>query len=380
MAKKSTPSGLDLIHKRLRSQALVDSPFTKPAQLVDWMGCIQSQDYAQAKWALGLRVPGLTEMQVDSAFNAGVVLRTHVLRPTWHFVLPADIRWMLSLTAPRIKAFSAGMHRKLELDQKTLTRAKKVLEKELSKHGVLTRNQILPLFQKAKIRTDDIRSSFLLIDAELDGLICSGPRIGKQFTYALMDARVPQGRDLKGDQALAELAWRYFRSRGPATIHDFAWWSGLTIGHGKRAIDILTDRLEHIVLNGQAYWAASLDRAPIASEDFAAPGARAAATGSRVSGTSRAATSGSRVFLLPAFDEFTVAYKDRSDILHSEHYTQAAYGLKPVILAQDQIQGTWRRELQKKEIVVETQAFEVFGKGLETKITKEVKRFKKFAS
>lgn len=366
---------MDLIRSRLYSQALADSPFTNPAEVVDWMGCIQAQDYAQAKWALGLRVPGLKEASVDKAFNSGTILRTHVLRPTWHFVLPADIRWMLALTAPRIKAFSAGMHRKLELDSKTFTRAKKVLAKALTVHTHLTRNQILPLFQKAGIRTDDIRSSFLMMDAELDGLICSGPRVGKQFTYALMDARVPAATRLSPDEALAELAWRYFRSRGPATIYDFAWWSGLTIGHGKKAVDLLKDRLEHVVLNGQAYWSAgaAVTRLGATVRPAAGNASRPTASNAR---TARGAEA--RVFLLPAFDEFTVAYKDRSDLLHSSHQSQAAFGLKPVILAQNKIQGIWRRELSKGEILVETQPFGEFGKGVESKLAKEVKRFKQF--
>jgi hypothetical protein len=343
---------MDLIQSRLYSQALVDSPFTRPEEVVDWMGCIQAQDFAQAKWALGLRVPGLKEASVDAAFNSGTLLRTHVLRPTWHFVSPADIRWMLALTAPRIKAFSAGMHRKLELDSKTFTRAKKVLTKTLTEHTHLTRNQILPLFQKAGIRTDDIRSSFLMMDAELDGLICSGPRVGKQFTYALMDARVPVATRLSPDEALAELAWRYFRSRGPATIYDFAWWSGLTIGHGKKAVDLLKDRLEHVVHNGQAYWSADAAAAPGVSD----PG----------------------VILLPAFDEFTVAYKDRSDLLHSGHLSKAAYGLKPVVLAQNRIQGIWRRAFKKNDLEVEVQPFGPITQRIETKIKKEIRRFKAF--
>jgi hypothetical protein len=370
---------MDLIRSRLYSQALVDSPFTRPEEVVDWMGCIQAQDFAQAKWALGLRVPGLKEASVDAAFNSGTLLRTHVLRPTWHFVLPADIRWMLALTAPRIKAFSAGMHRKLELDSKTFTRAKKVLTKALTEHTHLTRNQILPLFQKAGIRTDDIRSSFLMMDAELDGLICSGPRVGKQFTYALMDARVPVATRLSPDEALAELAWRYFRSRGPATIYDFAWWSGLTIGHGKKAVDLLKDRLEHVVHNGQAYWSA----------DAAATRLKAAATprpaagiprASRVLGAGAAAprVSDAGVILLPAFDEFTVAYKDRSDLLHSDHLSKSAFGLKPVVLAQNRIQGIWRRTFKKNDLEVEVQPFGPITQRVETKIKKEIGHFKAF--
>src|SRR5262245_24524323 len=165
---------------------------------------------------------------IDELFNEGKILRTHVMRPTWHFVMPEDIRWMLKLTAPRINAVSAYYFRKMELDQAVLARSNAAISKALrGKH--LTREELGQVLGRAKIDAKGLRLIYLMIRAELDAVICSGPLRGKQFTYALLDERVPKCRTLKRDEALAELTIRYFTSHGPALLRDFVWWSGLTI-------------------------------------------------------------------------------------------------------------------------------------------------------
>jgi hypothetical protein len=203
-------TSLDIAHQRLHNQRIADAPFEKPADVVQWLGAVQAQDYAAAKWALGLRMQGATDESIEQAFADGTILRTHVMRPTWHFVTPADIRWMLTLTAPRVNAFNAYYYRKLALDDAVFLRNHAVLAKALQG--------------------------------------------GKQFTYALLEERAPQARTLERDEALAELTRRYFTSHGPATLQDFVWWSGLTVLDVKAGLEMVRSQLVHEIVDGQAYW------------------------------------------------------------------------------------------------------------------------------
>lgn len=317
-----------ITHHRLLNQGILHADHKDPKQLVEWMGCMQAQDFAGAKWAIGLRIKGLTEAAVDSDFNEGKILRTHVLRPTWHFVSPEDIRWMLELTAPGIKAAAKGMHRKLEIDERALKRSRVIIEKALRDSNYLTREELQVLLKKARINTDDIRLGFLMIDAEAEGIICSGPRKGKQFTYALLDERAKSSKPKDRDAALAELGRRYFISHGPATVQDFAWWSGLSLADSKKSLEINKKHLENIVIKDQAYWFAAgtdLDKKPVHS-----------------------------IHLLPAYDEYSVAYQDRTDILDPELSEQAGNGIfKPIIVVDRRIVGIWRRTEKKDQVAVE---------------------------
>lgn len=213
----------DIPRQRLRNQGIAGATFKKPGDVVEWLAAVQAQDYAGAKWALGLRLQDATDDDVEQAFAEGAILRTHLLRPTWHFVTPADIRWMLALTAPRAHAVNADMSRKLELDNALFKRSNAALARALHGGRQLTRDELRGVLQKAGIATDGgLRLGYLLMRAELDGMVCSGARRGKQFTYALLDERAPHAKTLGREEALAELAQRYFVSRGPATVQDFA--------------------------------------------------------------------------------------------------------------------------------------------------------------
>ena len=221
---------LDIAQQRLIKQRLAADHFEKPAEVVDWLVAVQAQDYAGAKWALGLRLHDAHDADLDRAFNAGSILRTHVMRPTWHFVTPIDIRWLLTLTAPRVHAANAHRYRELELDDATLKRSRKVLTKTLQGGQHLTREELGEALENAGIaEAKGQRLAYMVMAAELDGLICSGPRRGKQFTYALLEERVQPGATLTHDEALATFTRRYFTGHGPATVQDFAKWSGLTI-------------------------------------------------------------------------------------------------------------------------------------------------------
>ena len=369
MQTTATITREDITRRRMVNQQVSAAGFMRPESLVAWLGCVQAQDFAAAKWAVGSRLKGgagghlkggseepWTDAGIQQAFNEGKILRTHILRPTWHFVAPADIRWMLALTAPRIKAFCAGMHRQLELDQAVFKRCNATLQKALAGGGQLTRKELLPVFQRARIRTDELRLAHLLMQAELDGIICSGAMNGKQFTYALMDERAPRGKLLQPEEAVAELVLRYFKSRGPATLADFAWWSGLTIADGKKGVEALRSQFINEVVDGQSYWIHSGPSWP----DQPVFGFRKGpgSFSSTVSLTSASNSDQPTLHVLPAFDEYTVAYKDRDLVLSPKHAVRSGNGIfKPILLCVGQIAGTWQRTIQKDHIAVTIDLF-----------------------
>ena len=245
---------------------------------------MQAQDFAGAKWAIGLRARGLDDGAVEAAFDRGEILRTHVMRPTWHFVTPADIRWMLALTAPRVHQASKFYYRQLGLDAKTMARVHRVLASELAGGRFRTRTELATALSKRGIEARGPRLGLITIHAELEQVMCSGPVRGKQLTYAHFDERAPHAKARTPRDACAELTSRYFASHGPATLRDYVWWSGLTVAQAKKGIEHAG--LESREIGGLTYWASSWDapRMPPAT------------------------------FLLPNFDEYLIAYKDR-DVL-----------------------------------------------------------------
>ncbi|MBC8076067.1 MAG: AlkZ family DNA glycosylase, partial [Chloroflexales bacterium] len=281
---------MTIAHERLYHQRLAANPLDHPAAVVQWLGAVQAQDYAGAKWSLGLRLRAATDDDVERAFNEGAILRTHLLRPTWHFVVPADIGWLLALTAPRVHALNAPYYRKIGLDDALYGRVVDALTGALRNNTQLTRDELRTVFEQAGIATDGaLRMSYMLMRAELDGIICSGPRRGKQCTYALLKERAPQARHLVRNDALAELARRFFGSRGPATLHDFARWSGLTVADARAGLEAVQGELQHKQVDGQRSW---LPLAVIAEE-----------------------TRTPQAYLLSIYDEYISGYKDRSAVI-----------------------------------------------------------------
>jgi Winged helix DNA-binding domain len=305
---------VDVAQGRLRAQRLSSAGLKTAADVVRWFGAVQAQDYSGAKWALGQRMRAATDGSVEAAFATGTILRTHLMRPTWHFVAREDIRWMLDLTAPRVRAASGSGYRHLELDDRVLRRATDVLARALEAGGPLTRSTLREALVRSRINADGQRFAYILIHAELEAVICSGPRIGKQFTYALLDERAPGARRLERDEALATLAQRYFTSHGPARLRDFTWWSGLTVADANAAVAMVRPRLRQESLDGATYW-------------FSASAPHA----SRTRPTA---------FLLPAYDEYLVAYKDRGA------------SLDPAVVVDGRVVGRWRRNVATRSNVL----------------------------
>ena len=226
----------DLLRMRLRNQQLTGTKSRRPQDVVKNLVAMQAQEYAMAKWAIGLRLrQAAADVDIERAFNAGEILRTHVLRPTWHFVAPADIRWLLELTAPRVHTASAYMYRQLDLNAAVFKRSDAILVRALRSEPFLTRNALQAVLARSGVKAAGPRLGYLMMHAELEALICSGPREGRQFTYSLLETRVAAAPVLKREAALMELSRRYFATRGPATAQDFAMWSGLTLTDARAA-------------------------------------------------------------------------------------------------------------------------------------------------
>ena len=342
-----------IVSARLRNHKLSSPTFQRPADVVRWFGAVQAQDFHGAKWALALRMREATNVAVEEAFNRGEILRTHLLRPTWHFVAPDDIRWLLQLTAPRINARSASTFRKYELDGQVFKRSTRVFTNALQGGKQLTRTELKAALNRAGIVANDtVRLAHILLRTELDGLICSGPRRGNQFTYALLEERVPVSKGLSGEEALAELTRRYFASHGPATLADFVWWSGLTTNDARRGIASLDRDIEKIDDGETVYWS---------SGDLK---------------TSRARESAAH--LLPSYDEYNVAYKNRRPVYDENGRFTTWDALGPTVLIGGRIVGTWSSTLDKRSVTIDLDSARNLNKNERAAFEKAAQRYADF--
>jgi hypothetical protein len=305
---------METTSQRLQNQRLAGNPLKKPEEVVQWMCAVQAQDYAGAKWAIAQRAENATSAAIDKLLAEGVILRTHVMRPTWHFVMPADIRWMLKLTAPRVKALMAYQNRQQELSEADFRRANKLFTRVLQGGKQLTRIELAQALKQGGIEASGVRLACLLMRAELDAVICSGGRRDKQFTYALFDERVPPTKSWTREESLAELTRRYFTSHGPATARDFAKWSGLPVGDVKAIVE---------------------DQEII-----------------RVKSPT--------VHLLPTFDEYLFGTKDHA---------------APSIILNGRVIGQWRRTLPQKEAMIESNLSVRIGKAEQAALKAAAKRY-----
>jgi hypothetical protein len=347
----------DIAAQRLQSQRLTGEPFPSAVDAVSWLGAVQSQDYGGAKWALGQRTRGATDAELDRLCDEGAILRTHVLRPTWHFVLPEDIRWLLELTGPRVRLGLAGRYRRLEIDERVATRAKTAITTALAGGRHLTRPELSEVLSASGISPDGQRLPHLIMGAELDGLIASGSRQGKLATYALLDERAPKASGLDRAEAVAELTRRYFRSHGPAQIQDFVWWSGLTVADARSGIALAGATLEHRVIEGGDYWFDAAAGPPVNAAGVA--------------------------HLLPNFDEYTVAYRDRSATVHGgAPFDPALFSfgsvLANVVTIGGRVRGAWRRLAARAGFRVEIRLLDRLDNAEEAAVEEVGRRLSRF--
>jgi hypothetical protein len=338
---------------RLHNQSIASSPFEKPGDVVRWLGAVQAQDYLGALWAVGLRVKSSTEKDVEQALADRTILRTWPMRGTLHFVAAEDARWMLELMTPRVVAASTRrFQQEYGLDEAVFARSRDVLVRALQGGKQLTRNAIYQILEDADIPAAGQRGLHILWRLAQDGLLCFGTREGKQQTFVLLDEWVPGAKRLEREEALARLAQRYFTSRGPATVQDFTWWSGLAPKDAVAGLESVKPDLIHEVIDGKAYWFAP--SMPVAEE--ASPAA----------------------YLLPAWDEYTVAYKDRGAVLDPAYAEDSGYGLSPVMILDGKVVGTWKRALEKKSVTIALHPFSSIKKAEKNAFTGAARRYGEF--
>jgi len=312
----------DIIAYRLINQQIAGTGLSNPAALVDWFGAMQAQELPMVQWAIGLRLPHVRITDIEEAFNRGDILRTHLLRPTWHFVTPGDIRWLLELTAPRVHALNAYWYRKFELDGDIFRQSKDIFARILRDGNVQPRSVLKSGLEDAGIMADGLRLSYIMMQAELDGLICSGPRVGRQFTYALLEERVPLKAKLTREEALATLALKYFTSRSPATLKDFAYWSGLTMKDAKDGAAMLPSPFISEKIGDETY---VIHPFPLEKQ-----------------------SPGPVTFLMPDYDEYGMSYKDRS--IYAEGTPPVRY--EHAMVVEGMRGGSWKRSVKNNKLEI----------------------------
>jgi hypothetical protein len=343
----------DLIRYRLHHQQLVSPQFGKPDDVVAWMGAVQAQDFFGSLWGIGQRLKEtVVESQVEKAVNDRTIVRTWPMRGTLHFVSPKDARWMLKYLTPRVVSRTASLYRQAELDKKIFTKSKKLWIKALEGGHQLTRDEMYKVLERAKISTANTRGLFILGYVAQEGVICFGSRKGKQQTFALLDEWLPSFPMLNKDEALAELALRYFKSHGPALLEDFMWWAGLPKSEAALALADVKSKLTEEMINGKTYYFYS----------------------STTPGKINSATA----YLLPTYDEYGIAYKDRDSIIDPADHKKIGGIFTSGIMMNGKIIGAWRRAIEKDSVRIETQSLRPFTKAQKSAIKASAKRYSKF--
>jgi hypothetical protein len=334
----------DLVHLRLLRLGLREPADTDPVAVVSRFGAVQSQDYGPATWSLGQRVPGLTQADADRLFDEGGLVRTHVLRPTWHFTAPQDLRWLLALTAPRVHQLNAFYYRQSGLDAAALEASKAVIAGALADGAPRVRKDLLAALGAAGLPSAGLAGSYAVMNAELDGVVVSGPRIGKQQSYQLVEARVPPAPPAEAalaadpDAALTELTYRFFASHGPATVKDLRAWASLTVSDIRRGLELVGDRLTSVVVDGRTFWfepPADPRRAPSPA-----------------------------VHLLQAYDEYLVGHADSKDLISPDGTVLGVLGdrsmFNGVVILDGRVAGRWRRTVRRDRVTLDVQALRPF--------------------
>lgn len=327
---------IGLGYSRLYHQRIAGEQLDSPTQVVRWMGALQAQDYGQAVWAVGLRTRAPALAQVLDAIEQRKILRTWPMRGTLHFVAAEDARWMVRLSSARVLASGRRRRDQLGLDEATLRHAMQQFETALADEQRLTRSAMMDLLEKAGIAVSGQRGYHLLVYAALNGLICLGPMQDRQQTFVLLEDWAPRARDLPRAEALAELARRYFTSHGPASLRDFAWWSGLTLRDARAALAEANDGWKHDTIDGIEYWWSDEHLQPIKPDPSAA-------------------------YLLPGFDEYLLGYAQRGAVLADPHTAKITPGkngmFRALLVVGDQVTGVWKRSI-RKDVTITFEPFE----------------------
>jgi hypothetical protein len=326
---------------RLRAQAITEPSFHSSEGVVEWLLAIQAQDYLAARWAIGLRMREATEAAIEKTIAERRIVRTWPMRGTLHFVSAADARWLLALLTPRVIARAASRYRQLELDDEVFDRSAALLIGALEGDRQLPRRALYEVLEADGIATGNQRGVHILGRLAQEGMLVISGTEKNQPSFALLEEWLPPGRMLKGEEALAEVTRRYFTSHGPATVHDLAWWSGLTITEVRRGLELVGTELEHEESEGESYYF-SPDVTPASEQP-------------------------STVHLLPAFDEYLLSYRDRDAVLDPAYKQRINPGnngmFSPLIVMNGRVVGTWRRSFKRGKVVITTSPFDSFSES-----------------
>jgi len=346
-----------ILDLRLKNQLLAGSNLKTPKDVVSYMGAMQAQDFNMVKWGIGVRLPQSTDKTIEEAINNGEIIRTHVLRPTWHLVTSDDIHDMLGLTAPRLLSSSKHRLKAIELPEDMLPKVRKIIIKALECGNYLTRENLAEVLTKNGIPSNTHRVGQIMYQLELECLICNGPIQQKKQTYALLEERVPKTKAFDKTEALKMIAEKYFSSHNPATIDDFAWWSGLSLTEARLATEMIKDNFAPTKIGSQTYWIANNSESALPIEDNSA-------------------------HLLPAFDEFIISYKNRMEVLPdlSNHIKVIpSYGtFRPTIMKNGKVIGLWKKVTKKNKPTIETVFFKRTNKAMVNLVQAEVNKLELF--
>jgi hypothetical protein len=347
----------EIARLRMRRQHLSGAPLPTPEAVVGWLGVVQAQEFGVAKWSIAQRSRGLvTSADLDRALAERRILRTHALRSTWHFVLPADLRWLLMLIGPRVRARMATYYWRNGLTDAVFARSQAVLREALAGGRQLVRKEIVAALARGRVATDGLKLRFLLLQAELDRVVCSGALRGKHHTFALVDDLVPPAPPISEDEALAELTRRYFCSHGPATLKDFLWWSSLTAARARHGLKLLEGKgLRRVEAGGRTYW---IGEAP-----------------------ARRVTAATPVHLLPAYDEYIIGYTESRDVLAVAGKLAAPNGaplLSNVVTRDGQVIGFWRTVPDTEQALVDVRLARPIDAATRSALEAEIERYGRF--
>lgn len=345
-----TPTALQSL--RCKAQGLSGEGFKEPQGTVSWLGAMQAQNYTMARWGIGIRTKGSTLSSVSHALDSGQLLRTHVLRPTWHIVAAEDLLWMLKLTGGQIRQPMLTRDKALGIQPKEYLKANRALEKIFTANAHLTRTELAQSMGEQGVKLDMYRLNHFIFAAESEGLICSGQDKAGKATYDLAERRIGPAtkasntlRSMSRPEALATLASRYFKSRGPATLQDFSWWSGLKVSEARTALGSIEYQLKSVQLDGQTFWYEAQVASPkVSTKTKSAP------------------------CFLPAFDEYLISYKDRTaaiDLLHQSKVFTKNGLFQPVVVYKQKVVATWHVKVSKKVVAIHVMPFESLPAGFE---------------
>jgi len=320
----------ELLKLRLQNQGLGSKPYGSLSETMSNLLALQAQDYGQVKWVVGSRLPNCSEQTVDDLVNSGKLVRTWFMRGTYQLVRAEDVRWLMMVTSPRVNVIIKSRLLQFGLDDVLINKCRNIFTKVLDENKHLSREELVAILLQKGISMSGLPLLHLLQKLSIDGVICASRKLGGDFEFTRYDDWIPKTDVTEYDEALQRLSRAYFTTRGPATLADFQWWSGLTQAECKKALQLISKELSEMKINETSYWFREPEHIQAAKQP-------------------------SRIKMLGGFDEYLIAYRDRTAMLAQEfnHKVITKNGLfSPIILCDGKVIGTWKRVVKPKLVEV----------------------------